>query len=94
MPAAARSLGWAVVAANVEALEILLGCGYGAALALAAAGGLARWLVGRAVLRAAGLGWVDDPASTIGIGVGDGDGTALWALLGHAKDWAGRLAVG
>ncbi|KLU86216.1 arv1 superfamily protein [Magnaporthiopsis poae ATCC 64411] len=30
VPAAARSLGWAVVLNNVEALKILLDCGYGA----------------------------------------------------------------
>lgn len=89
VPAAARSLGWAVVANNVEALEILLDCGYGPAVILAAAGAVARWLVGRAVLWAAGLDWVDSIA-----GMGETDGRALWALLGHAKEWAGRLAVG
>jgi hypothetical protein len=35
IPAAARSLGWAVVANNVEALKILLDCGYGTATLLA-----------------------------------------------------------
>ena len=89
VPAAARSLGWAVVANNVEALEILLDCGYGPAVILAAAGAVARWFVGRAVLWAAGLDWVDSIA-----GMGETDGRALWALLGHAKEWAGRLAVG
>ena len=89
VPAAARSLGWAVVANNVEALEILLDCGYGPAVVLAAAGATARWLVGRAVLAAAGLAWVDSIA-----GMGETDGRALWALVGHVKDWAGRLAVG
>ncbi|RYP05722.1 hypothetical protein DL764_003615 [Monosporascus ibericus] len=92
VPAAARSLGWAVVANNVEALEILLDCGYGVAIVLAAAGAVARWLVGRAVLWAAGLEWVDS------MGVGDNgvaaDGEALWALLRHLREWAGRLAVG
>ena len=38
---------------------------------------------------AAGLDWVDSIA-----GMGETDGRALWALLGHAKEWAGRLAVG
>ncbi|KAK4134311.1 Arv1-domain-containing protein [Trichocladium antarcticum] len=59
VPAAARSLGWAVVANNVEALKILLDCGYGVAALLAGAGALSRWAVGRAVLWAAGLEGVD-----------------------------------
>ncbi|KAJ2898853.1 hypothetical protein MKZ38_003612 [Zalerion maritima] len=45
VPAAARSLGWAVVANNVEALKILLDS--------------ARWAVGYAVLWTAGLEGVD-----------------------------------
>ncbi|KAK0672267.1 Arv1-like family-domain-containing protein [Cercophora samala] len=55
VPAAARSLGWAVVVNNVEALKILLDCSYGVAAFLAMAGALSRWAVGRAVLWAAGL---------------------------------------
>ena len=47
------------------------------------------WLT--AVLRAAGLDWVDDPVVA---GVSETDGRALWALLGYARDWVGRLAVG
>ncbi|KAI0161634.1 carbohydrate-binding module family 50 protein [Hypoxylon sp. FL1284] len=90
VPAAARSLGWAVVANNVEALKILLDCGYGVALVLAAAGAVARWLVGRAVLRLAGLDGVDS-AGDSGVAA---DGRALWALLTYAREWAGRLAVG
>ncbi|KAI0908443.1 carbohydrate-binding module family 50 protein [Ustulina deusta] len=90
VPAAARSLGWAVVANNVEALEILLDCGYGVAVVLAAAGAVARWLVGRAILWCVGLHSVDSVAeSDVAV-----DGRALWALLGRARDWAGRLAVG
>lgn len=90
MPAAARSLGWAVVANNVEALKILLDCGYGAAVVLAAAGAVARWLVGRAVLWLVGLEGVDS-AGESGVAA---DGRALWALLMYAREWAGRLAVG
>ncbi|KAI8951045.1 Arv1-like family-domain-containing protein [Xylaria longipes] len=90
VPAAARSLGWAVVANNVEALEILLDCGYGVAVVLAAAGAVARWLVGRAVLWCVGLHGVDSVAeSDVAV-----DGRALWALLGRVREWGGRLAVG
>ncbi|KAI1244108.1 hypothetical protein MGN70_013977 [Eutypa lata] len=94
VPAAARSLGWAVVANNVEALEILLDCGYGVAIVLAGAGAVARWLVGRAVLWAAGLAWVDSVMGVSDNGVAADGRAALWALLGHVKEWAGRLAVG
>ncbi|KFA61579.1 hypothetical protein S40285_04012 [Stachybotrys chlorohalonatus IBT 40285] len=90
VPAAARSLGWAVVANNVEALRILLDCKYYTACLLALVGAAARWAVGRAVLVAAGLGDVD----SIGESSVAEDGKALWALLEYAKDWAGRLAVG
>ncbi|KAI1775204.1 carbohydrate-binding module family 50 protein [Hypoxylon cercidicola] len=90
VPAAARSLGWAVVANNVEALKILLDCGYGVALVLAAAGAVARWLVGRAILWVVGLEGVDS-VSESGVAA---DGRALWALLMYAREWAGRLAVG
>jgi hypothetical protein len=90
VPAAARSLGWAVVANNVEALKILLGCGYGVAALLATAGALSRWAMGRAVLWAAGLEGVDSAGES---SVAE-DGRALGAMLMYAKDWAGRLAVG
>ncbi|KAL2200526.1 Arv1-like family-domain-containing protein [Corynascus similis CBS 632.67] len=90
VPAAARSLGWAVVANNVEALKILLDCGYGVAALLAMAGALSRWAMGRAVLWAAGLEGVDSAGES---GVAD-DGRAFVAMLMYAKEWAGRLAVG
>lgn len=90
VPAAARSLGWAVVANNVEALKILLDCGYGVAALLATAGALSRWAMGRAVLWAAGLEGVDSAGES---SVAE-DGRALGALLVYVRDWAGRLAVG
>lgn len=90
VPAAAQALGWAVVANNVEALRILLDCRYYTAALLAVAGASARWVVGRAVLSAAGLGAVD----TISESSVTEDGKALWASLMYAVGWAGRLAVG
>ncbi|RMJ13739.1 hypothetical protein BHE90_007533 [Fusarium euwallaceae] len=90
VPAAARSLGWAVVANNVEALRILLDCGYATACLLAIAGAASRWVVGRVVLYAAGLADVD---SIGGSNIAE-DGRALWALMIYAKEWASRLAVG
>ncbi|KAI1324987.1 carbohydrate-binding module family 50 protein [Xylariaceae sp. FL0255] len=90
VPAAARSLGWAVVANNVEALEILLDCGYGVAVLLTGVGAVARWFVGRGVLWCVGLAGVDSAAEN-GVAA---DGRALWALLGSAREWGGRLAVG
>ncbi|KAK7423781.1 hypothetical protein QQZ08_008936 [Neonectria magnoliae] len=90
VPAAARSLGWAVVANNIEALRILLDCRYYTACVLAIAGAASRWVVGRAVLGVAGLGDVD----SIGESSVTADGKALWALLMYAREWAGRLAVG
>ncbi|KAF7125894.1 hypothetical protein CNMCM5793_002253 [Aspergillus hiratsukae] len=41
---------------NIEALYILLGCGYLRAVALAVAGLLARWTVQRVILGAVGIG--------------------------------------
>ncbi|KAK4165891.1 Arv1-like family-domain-containing protein [Cladorrhinum sp. PSN259] len=91
VPAAARSLGWAVVANNVEALRILLDCGYGVAALLATAGAVSRWAMGRAVLWAAGLEGIDSVSGETSVAE---DGRALGALLIYLKDWAGRLAVG
>lgn len=88
VPAAARSLGWAVVANNVEALAILLDCGYGVAVVLAAAGAVARWLVGRAILWCVGLDSVAD-GSDVAL-----DGRALWAFLGRLGEFAGGSVRG
>ncbi|KAH7031304.1 uncharacterized protein B0I36DRAFT_242406 [Microdochium trichocladiopsis] len=74
VPAAARSLGWAVVANNVEALKILLDCGYGVAVLLAAAGALSRWVVGRSILALAGLEHVDAVAAMVAAGAAGGGG--------------------
>ncbi|KAF7543159.1 hypothetical protein G7046_g10052 [Stylonectria norvegica] len=90
VPAAAQSLGWAVVANNVEALRILLDCGYMTSCLLAIAGAASRWAVGRVVLHAAGLADVD----TISHSSVAADGKALWALVTYTLGWAGRLAVG
>jgi hypothetical protein len=85
VPAAARSLGWAVVANNVEALKILLDCGYGTAAILATVGAISRWLVGRGILWAVGLDGVDTGDSG-----GAADEKALWALVELGRVWGGR----
>ncbi|CAK7240982.1 MAG: hypothetical protein STHCBS139747_002439 [Sporothrix thermara] len=90
VPAAARSLGWAVVLNNIEALKILLDCGYGTAAFLAMAGALSRWAIGRLVLWVVGLGDVDGAGESSVVE----DGRALWAAVLTVRDWAGRLAVG
>ncbi|CAL3969947.1 unnamed protein product [Diplocarpon coronariae] len=90
VPAAARSLGWAVVANNVEALKILLGCGYGTAAFLATVGAISRWLVGRGILWMVGLDGVDTVGDS---GVTPGT-SALWAVVEFSKEWGGRLGLG
>ncbi|KFG85797.1 hypothetical protein MANI_026701 [Metarhizium anisopliae] len=90
IPAAARPLGWAVVANNIEALRILLDCKYYTACVLALAGATSRWAAGRFILIAAGLGDVDSISESSVAA----DGRALWALFLLIRDWAGRLAVG
>ena len=63
-------MGWAVLLNNIEALLILLDCGYGAATALALAGSAARWLVEGIFLGTVGLdgdsGPMGDVASMLG----------------------------
>lgn len=90
VPAAARSLGWAVVANNVEALKILLDCGYGTAAILATVGAISRWLVGRGILWMVALDGMD----TVGDSGVAADGKALWELVELGREWGGRLGLG
>lgn len=86
VPAAARSLGWAVVANNVEALKILLDCGYGTAAFLTMVGALSRWAVGMGVLWAVGIEGVDS-GGELSVAA---DGRELWNFLVYLKDWGSR----
>ncbi|KAI9875907.1 MAG: sterol homeostasis protein [Pleopsidium flavum] len=82
VPAAARSVGWAVVVNNVEALSILLDCGYGTAGVLAGAGAGVGWAVKRVVLGAVGL---------------EGEGGVVRDLVEvgeMVRGWAGRVGLG
>ncbi|SZF00627.1 unnamed protein product [Blumeria hordei] len=90
VPAAARSLGWAVVANNVEALRILLDCNYGTAAILAAVGAITRWMIGRGILWIVGLHGVDSVGDS-GVAA---DGKALWALVELGREWGGILGLG
>lgn len=91
VPAAARSLGWAVVANNVEALRILIDCRYYVACLLALIGAAARWSVAHLVLIAVGLNDVDSISVDASMAA---DTKALWTMVTYVTDWAGRLAVG
>ncbi|KAK4696869.1 lipid intermediate transporter, partial [Lecanoromycetidae sp. Uapishka_2] len=51
-----RGVSWAVAVQNLEALRILLGCGYLGAGGVVAAGAAVRWTVRAAILGMAGLG--------------------------------------
>jgi len=51
-----RGVSWAVAVQNLEALRILLGCGYLGAGGVVAAGAAVRWFVRTATLGVAGLG--------------------------------------
>jgi len=82
--------GWAVVANNVEALKILLDCGYMPAALLVSVGALSRWIVGRGILWAVGLEGMDSVDEN-GIAA---DGKALWAMVEVAKQLGGRLGFG
>ncbi|KAF2673158.1 Arv1-domain-containing protein [Microthyrium microscopicum] len=55
LPSAASAVSWAVIVNNVAALEILMDCGYGRALALVIVGAIARATVGWSMLSAIGL---------------------------------------
>lgn len=51
-----RGVEWAVTVQNLEALRILLECGYVGAAGLVGAGWVVRWAVARSVLGFVGLG--------------------------------------
>lgn len=51
-----RGVSWAVAVQNLEALRILLGCGYLGAGGLVVVGGVVRWVIKSAVLGVVGLG--------------------------------------
>jgi hypothetical protein len=55
VPAAAKSVGWAVVVNNVEALRILLGVDYVRAAGLAGAGAVVRATASQGILAWTGL---------------------------------------
>jgi hypothetical protein len=55
VPAAARSVGWAVVVNNVEALRILLNVDYFRAAALTGCGAVVRAVASQAILVTVGL---------------------------------------
>lgn len=50
-----RGVAWIVAAQNLEALRILLGCGYLTAGALVGAGEMVKWIVRTGILRAVGF---------------------------------------
>jgi hypothetical protein len=56
LPSSASAVSWAVIVNNIAALEILLDCGVLRATGVVGVAGIGRWLVGRAVLGAVGLG--------------------------------------
>lgn len=85
VPAAARSVGWAVVVNNIEALNILLDCGYVMAGFLAASGALLRCATGWAILRAVGLD--GDPGDTTIRDLG------TWGLSMVRTFWEARQQV-
>lgn len=82
VPAAAKSVGWAVVVNNVEALRILLGVGYFWASALALVGALVRAGVGGVVLRWVGVGGNGGLEGLAGVWVDEGV-RVVWAVVEH-----------
>jgi len=74
LPSAASAVSWAVIVNNVAALEILMDCGYGQALALVVVGAIARACVAWLVLSSAGLEdsvWGDFRLAVFGDGASD-----------------------
>jgi len=90
IPAAARSLGWAVVANNIEAMKILLDCGYVPAAILAGSGALSRWVVARSILWAVGLEGMDSSGDQ-GMAA---DTKAFWTFLEKVQMWGGNIGYG
>ena len=93
VPAAAKSVGWAVVVNNVEALRILLGVGYFWAGVLALVGALVRASVGGVVLRCVGVGGNGGLEGWAGIWVDEGV-RVVWALAEHGTRVARTVLVG
>ncbi|QIX01222.1 hypothetical protein AMS68_006739 [Peltaster fructicola] len=55
LPSSASAVSWAVIINNIAALEILLNCGYGRAIVLAAIGAICRAGAGWGILSAVGI---------------------------------------
>ncbi|PUU78203.1 Arv1-like family-domain-containing protein [Tuber borchii] len=79
VPAAAKSVGWAVVVNNVEALRISLGIDYFRAAGLAGAGAVVRAVASQTILGGMGLLGDDDQWGGMGVGI---------------HEWVGRLGLG
>ncbi|KAI5788331.1 Arv1-like family-domain-containing protein [Geopyxis carbonaria] len=79
VPAAAKSVGWAVVVNNIEALRILLGTDYLRAAGLAGAGAIVRAVASQGILSWMGL-WRQSNGWSLGV--------AEWG------EWVGRLGLG
>ena len=79
VPAAAKSVGWAVVVNNVEALRISLGIDYFRAAGLAGAGAVVRAVASQTILGWTGLLGDDDQWGGMGVGI---------------HEWVGRLGLG
>ncbi|RKF72815.1 Protein arv1 [Golovinomyces cichoracearum] len=90
VPAAARSLGWAVVANNVEALKILLDCSYGTAAILAIFGAVIRSFVGWSII------WIIrlESGDTTGDLASTANSNSFWTLIEIGRDWGSRLGFG
>jgi len=77
---AASYVGWAVLLNNIEALLILLDCGYVAATGLAVAGVIARWAVETWALGLVGLSSEGD----MRVGIGD-----MGGVVEVVRGWVG-----
>jgi hypothetical protein len=86
IPVAAKVLGWAVVANNVEAMNILLGCGYNIATMLAVTGAVFRLAIVHILL------YLVDLHRMARRGAATSD-DFLSGFAVEAGEWAGRLAI-